>query len=218
MIGAFIGLGFAAFEDFLYSANSTANAFATDPVGNAVHMSLTRIAFSFVSHPLFSALVCCGFVYLIGTSAQPRKVGRGVAFVLAGMFFHFTWDDAGGLGFGNGLVTFAVMFGSVVLGFTVLNMAFRRAAPREHQFVRDILAPEVAAGTVTEDEIETVVDRSARKAYRKAAPNRRVRTARKHLRRAILDLTHDVARAKGDDTETVRHARAEVARFRADAH
>ncbi len=60
-------------------------------------MSLTRIAFSFASHPLFSALVCSGVVYLIGTAAQPRRVGRGIAFVRAGMFLHFTWDDAGGL-------------------------------------------------------------------------------------------------------------------------
>lgn len=217
IIGAFIGLGFAAFEDFLYAANSASSDFGTDPVGNAVQISFTRIAFSFASHPLFSALVCSGFVYLLGTAAQPRRVGRGLAFVAAGMFLHFTWDDAGGLGGGNGLATFGVMFASIVLGFTVLSIAFRRAAPREHQFVRDILAPEVEAGTVSAEEVEAVVDKKARKAYRKSAPSHRARRARKHLRRAVLDLTHDVAAAKGASTDTVRHARAEVTRIRATA-
>jgi len=214
VIGAFIGLGFAVFEDFLYASNATATAFGTDPVGNAVRMSFTRIAVSFVSHPLFSALVCSGVIYLLGTAAQPRRIGRGVAFVLAGMFLHFTWDDAGGLGGGNALGTFGVIFGSIVLGFTVLTIAFRMAAPREHEFVRDILAPEVEAGTVTQDELEAVLDRSARKAFRKSAPHRSARKARKHLRRTILDLTHDVADAQGADTDKVRHARAEVARLR----
>ena len=111
--------------------NSTATAFGTDPVGNAVQMSFTRIAVSFVSHPLFSALVCSGVVYLLGTAAQPRRIGRGIAFVLAGMFLHFTWDDAGGLGGGNGLATFGVMFASIVLGFTVLTHRLPpRRAPR----------------------------------------------------------------------------------------
>ncbi|SNS95403.1 PrsW family intramembrane metalloprotease [Rhodococcoides kyotonense] len=214
IIGAFIGLGFAVFEDFLYAANATAGQFGTDPVGNAVQMSFTRIAVSFVSHPLFSALVCAGALYLIGTKAQPRRVGLGLAFVATGMFLHFTWDDAGGIGGGNGLATFGAMFGSIVLGFTVLTIAFRRAAPREHQFVRDILAPEVEAGHLTAVEVDGVLAKKARKAFRKAAPDRRARRARKHLRRAVLDLAHDVARDKGADTDAVRHSRAEVERLR----
>jgi hypothetical protein len=70
---------------------------------------------------------------------------------------------------------------------------------------------------VSTDELDAVLDRRARKAFRKSAPNHRARRARKHLRRAILDLTHDVAGAKGADTEAVRHSRAEVVRLRAAA-
>jgi protease PrsW len=213
VIGAFIGLGFAAVEDWTYAVNSTAAAFGTDPVGNAVQVSFLRISASFVSHPLFSALVCSGVVYLIGTAAQPRRIGRGILFVLAGMVLHFAWDDAGG--FGNWAIVPLLL--SIVGGFWILSVAFRQAAPREHQFVRDILAAEVAAGTVTTDELDGVLDRKARKAFRKAAPSRRARRARKHLRRAILDLTHDVARARGADTETVLRGRQEVARLRATA-
>lgn len=217
IIGAFVGLGFAVFEDFLYAVNSTATAFGTDPVGNAVQISFTRIAVSFVSHPLFSALVCSGAIYLLGTAAQPRRIGRGIALVVAGMFLHFTWDDAAGLGNGNGLQTFAVMGGSIILAMVILRWAFRAAAPREHQFIRDILAPEVAAGVVSDAEIEAVVDKRQRKAYRKAAPNHHARRARKHLRHAVLDLTHDIASAHhgNADTGAVDQARAEVVRLRA---
>ena len=215
VIGAFIGLGFATFENFLYAANSTATAFGTDPAGNALRVTASRIAVSFVSHPLFSALVCCGAIYLIGTAAQPRQVGRGLAFVLLGMFFHFTWDDAVGLGGGNGLATFGVMAASAVLGLTVLSYAFRHAAVKEHQFVRDILAPEVEAGTVTPAELDAVLDRKARKQFKKSAPDRAARRARKHLRHVVLDLAHDVAASRGAASPAVDHARSEVARLRA---
>jgi RsiW-degrading membrane proteinase PrsW (M82 family) len=215
VIGAFIGLGFAAFEDFLYAVNSAGSAFGTDPVTHAVQISFTRFGVGFISHPLFSALVCSGAVYVIGTSAQPRRLVRGLLFILLGMFLHFTWDDAGGLGQGNGLLLLAVMILSATIGFTVLTIAFRMAAPREHQFVRDILAPEVDAGTLTAEEVDGVLDKKARKQFKKSAPNHKAKRARKHLRRAILDLTHDVAESGGADTDEVQHARAEVARLRA---
>jgi protease PrsW len=213
VIGAFIGLGFAAFEDFLYAANSTGNAFGTDPVGNAVQLSFTRFAVGFISHPLFSALVCCGVVYVIGTVAQQRRVGRGLFFIAAGMVLHFTWDDAGALG-GHGAAVFLVMVASAALGFTLLAVAFRAAAPREHDLVRDILAPEVREGTLSGAELEAVLDKKERKAFTRSAPNRRAKRERKHLRRAILDLTHAVAASRGSTDDDVAHARSEVARIR----
>ena len=178
---------------------------------------MTRIGVSFVSHPLFSALVCTGAIYLIGTVAQPRRIGRGLGFVLAGMFLHFTWDDAGGLGGGSGVQTIAVMAGSIVVAMVLLAIAFRAAAPHEHQFVREMLAPEVETGVISPDEVEAVVDKSAREKYRRSAPNHQTRRARKHLRHAILDLTHDIAQSGGARTDAVDHARAEVVRLRSGA-
>lgn len=217
VLGAFIGLGFAAFEDFLYAAQAAGTAFGTDPVGNALKVTAARFAVGFISHPLFSALVCSGAVYLIGTKAQPRRIGRGVGFVVAGMFLHFTWDDAAALG-GGGAGVLLVEVLSTVLGFTLLTVAFRRAAPREHQFVRDILAPEIAAGSLSTAELDAVLDKKARKHAKKSAPSHRAKKSRMHLRRAILDLTHDVAESRGVDTDTVQHARAEVDRLRAVAY
>ncbi|MFD7075269.1 PrsW family intramembrane metalloprotease [Nocardioides sp. NPDC059952] len=213
VLGAFIGLGFAAFEDFLYAANAVGSAFGTDPVQHAVQISFTRFAVGFVSHPLFSALVCSGAVYLIGTAAQPRRIARGLLFVAAGLFIHFTWDDAGGLG-GHGAGVFLVMALSTIAGFVLLTIAFRLAAPTEHQFVRDILAPEVEAGHVRADELDAALDRRARKAAKKAASGRKAKKAQKHLGQAIMDLAHDVARARGLETAEVEQGRAEVARLR----
>mgnify|MGYP006145972343 CR=1 FL=1 len=48
------------------------------------------------------------------------------ALVLAGMFLHFTWDDAGGLGGGNGVATFGVLLGTLSAYFPRLGMVLMR--------------------------------------------------------------------------------------------
>ncbi|GAA1102840.1 hypothetical protein GCM10009668_21830 [Nocardioides dubius] len=91
----------------------------------------------------------------------------------------------------------------------------RAVAPRPpSRRVRDILAPEVAAGVLSETEVEATLDKKAGKAYRKAAPNHHARKGRKHLRHAILDLTHAIGASRGAESDDVSHARAEVARIR----
>ena len=84
--------------------------------------------------------------------------------------------------------------------------------------MRDVLAPEIEAGTLSTDELDAVLDKGARKHARKTAPSHRAKKARHHLGRTILDLTHDVADAAGHDTAQVQHSRAEVARLRALAY
>lgn len=214
LIGAFIGLGFAVFENFLYAVNSTFSAFGVSPDTSVVDVSLLRIATSAVSHPLFSALVCSGFIYLIGTVAQPRRVGRGLFFVASGMFLHFMWDDASGLGGGNGLLMLLVLALSIVLALVVLSIAFRLALPVEAQFVRDILAPDVQSGLLTAADIEAVVDRRARKQFIRGGRHHKQRQARRHWRRAVLELAHEIASDKGADSARSAHARAEVVRLR----
>ena len=79
--------------------------------------------------------------------------------------------------------------------------------------MRAVLAPEVASGTLTAEELDTLAgDRRARKAYRTADPGHR------HQRRLVLeaarDLADELARSGGTDNERVRYARQEVARIR----
>ncbi|UTX52484.1 PrsW family intramembrane metalloprotease [Leucobacter aridicollis] len=214
LIGAFIGLGFAVFEDFLYAVNATFDAFGVNPDASVVNVSVLRIATSAVSHPLFSALVCSGVIYLIGTVAQPRRVVRGVVFVLAGMALHFVWDDAAGLAGGNGLSMLLVLFGATVVALIVLSIAFRLALPVEAQVLRDILAPEVESGVVTAPEVASVADRRARRRFIRSAHGHAQRRAHRHLRHAVLGLAHELASAHGAHTDSVERARAEVVRLR----
>ena len=215
LLGAFVGLGFMLGENVLYALTATHNNFGVDSTGSAVQITLVRVAASAISHPLYSALVCCGFVYLVGTVAQRRRIGLGLVLFLAGPALHFLWDAQGGFATIGGEPGVALgMFVPPALGFIALYLAFRSANPREHQFVRDILAPEVEAGTLTDEQVEAALNRKARKAYVRAGHGHRAKRARKHLRSAVLDLTRDIAEARGADTAAVMHSRGEVTRLR----
>lgn len=216
IIGAFIGLGFQVFEDVTYAFNGSVDNFGTDPVGGAVGTAWLRIATGFVSHPLYTALCCAGLVYLIGAVSQPRRVGRGLAFIAAGMFTHGLWDSVGAFA-GSASAVLLDLGGAAVFGLVVLWVAFKVARPVEHSFARDILAPEVEAGLLDPEQVEAALTRHARKAYVHGGADHHARRERKHLTHAVRDLVHELADAKGADSEGVVHARAEVARFRTPA-
>ena len=95
VLGAFIGLGFATFEDFLYAAKRRPAAFGTDPVGNAVHSRASPIAClrRRLAPDVQRARVHRPRSTCIGTPAQPRRVGRGLALVAAGVGIHLFWDS-----------------------------------------------------------------------------------------------------------------------------
>ncbi|HTW16628.1 MAG TPA: PrsW family intramembrane metalloprotease [Nocardioides sp.] len=218
LLGAFIGLGFQVFEDTLYAVNAAFANFGTDPVGGAVGTAELRVATGFLSHPLYSALCCAGLVYLIGTAAQPRRVGRGIALVAAGVLAHLTWDSV--VAFSNSAVaTFAVMLSSALIGLGMLWYAFKTAAPAQGRYVKAILAPEVSTGVVTDEEVEALLDRKSRKSYLHGAGghghDRQQRVRRKHTLEAIRDLVDELVHAKGAESTEVEHARADIARLRA---
>ena len=79
-----------------------------------------------------------------------------------------------------------------------LHYAIRWAGGREREFLRDIMAPEVEAGTLTTEELEAL---TARKPKRHS----------KHVQRAARDLAEDLARG---DEAAIQHSRAEIARLR----
>jgi RsiW-degrading membrane proteinase PrsW (M82 family) len=215
LLGAFIGLGFQVFEDTLYAVNAAFANFATDPVSGALGTVELRVATGFLSHPLYTALCCAGLVYLIGTPAQPRRIGRGLALLAAGILAHLTWDSV--IAFSNSaLATVTVMLSSAVIGLGMLWYAFKTAAPAQGDYVRAILAPEVHTGLVTETEVDALLDRKTRKAYlhQDGSDKHDVRR-RKHLLEATRDLVDELVHAKGADTTDVTHARDEVARFTA---
>jgi hypothetical protein len=82
---------------------------------------------------------------------------------------------------------------------------------------RDILAPEVADGVRTAEEVDALAGHKQRRTYLKAAAHRRDRRRRKHLLAGVLDLCTDLADADGASTTDVVASRADLARVRGEA-
>jgi RsiW-degrading membrane proteinase PrsW (M82 family) len=220
ILGAFVGLGFQALEDFVYSGRGAGGSFGSDQIGQSAHMLATRTFSDVVSHPLFTAVFGAGLIYLVGTRLQPRRVGRGLGLIVAAMLTHALWDSMIGLSSGSQVGSWLLMFGISVLGFTALWWAFEWATRQAQPYAAAVLAPEVAAGVVRQEEVDALAGRKARKAFIKAHSDddeRASKRARWHHRRviaAVLDLNADLAQGYGSDTPDVRHSRAEVTRVR----
>lgn len=213
IVGAFIGLGFQAFEDFLYDINGAQSSFGTHQVSNVTSEIVSRTISDVVSHPLFTALFCAGLTYLIGTAAQPRNIPRGVGLVLASVLSHGVWDSATALG-GRSAAPF-VLLATAVVSLLILWLAFRAASGPERGFARDVLGPEVASGVLTAEELDALTVQGKRRPFVKQAGKRKARRKRKHILRAALDLCHDLATSKGADTPEVAQARRDLGRLRA---
>ena len=111
-------------------------------------------------------------IYALGTVAQPRRLGRGLALMAAAVVIHGVWDSAAAIG--GQVFVYAVLLGTIVFSLVVLYVAIRWAGTRERAFMRDIMAPEVEAGTITEAELEALTGhRKERRRALKAGGRRR---------------------------------------------
>ncbi|TDW24515.1 PrsW family intramembrane metalloprotease [Kribbella kalugense] len=210
IIGAFIGLGFQVFEDLLYVYNGATQLYGVDQLGSSLRVFVTRGAAGIVSHALFSAIFCAGLMWVLGRSGE-RKVLRGVLTMLMAMFFHFAWDDMGGLAGGSWLIA-VLPFAIAVIELVALFYVLRHAARQERFWMRELLGPEVTAGVIDPALLDAVSGlRKDRKKYRKHLHSR---SKARHLLEAAGDLAEEIARAGGADSPGVAHARAELLRVR----
>lgn len=218
VVGAFVGLGFEIIEDILYSINSAADGFGADPVGASLHTVLLRLGTGFTSHILYSAIFGAGIVYIVGTPAQRRRIGLGIGLCATSMFLHFVWDSTVALAGGNGLITFALLAGSVVVSLLLVVAIFHLTVAGERSAIRDVLAPEVENGTLTEDELAAVSGswKQRRRFRRHGGIGDRRR--RGHRLQAAHDLADELAKAQAQDTDRVQFARSELARFAESQH
>lgn len=219
IVGAYVGLGFQVFEDMLYGQNSAYQNFGVDQIGSVVHTFFIRSATGVASHALYTALFAAGILYLVGTRAQPRRIGRGLLLIVAAPVVHGLWDSMLALGNGSNLTVSALMIVITVASIAMLLVALRWGAHRERGWLRDVLAPEVTNGTITELELTALTgDHSQRRKDRKAAIEGRAdgvsERRQKHVLAASLDLAHDLSESNGEDTEAVQHSRAEIRRLR----
>lgn len=218
VIGAFVGLGFEIIEDVLYSINSAGNHFGADPIGSSLHTVMLRLATGFSSHIVYSAIFGAGIVYLIGTKAQPRRLGLGLLLCLTSMTLHGTWDSTLALAGGNGIATSLLLAAGVILALVIVVRVFHVTVRGEQAAIRDVLAPEVADGTLTEDELTAVSGswKQRRRFRRHGGIGDRRR--RGHRLAAAHDLADELAAGGGQDTDGVRFARSELERFAGPRH
>jgi RsiW-degrading membrane proteinase PrsW (M82 family) len=209
IVGAFIGLGFQVFENWLYTVQGAADDLGSNQVATVAKTFLVRgIATGWYSHALYSALCCAGLVWLIGRPQEPRRVVRGTVLVLLAVAGHASLDAVGAIGLRWAVPT-AI---TVVLG---VFAAERWAARQERAWMRDLMAPEVGRGTITAVELHALAGshRDRRRFVRAAEHHHDHRHAR-HVIHAGTDLAEQIASAGGADTPGVEFARAEVLRLR----
>lgn len=133
------------------------------------------------------------------------------------MFVHFLWDDSTAVGTSllGGLGAFPVLGFASVLGIATVLKVARLASGTERTWMHDLLAPEVAAGVLTEDEVRALAgSRHAERTHLETIHGHHERKVARHVLEAAHDLAAAIATSGGPDTERARHARAEVTRLR----
>ena len=216
IIGAFAGLGFEILEDIFYALNSAPEEFGSHQLQTSLNTVLLRLATGFSAHILYSAIFGAGLVYLVGTVAQRRRPGRGLAFVLTAMLLHGLWDSTAAIGNGDGKITLGLIAGITLIAFAAVITVFNLTVGPERVTMRTVMAPEVETGTLTPDELDALSGGwRARRAYRRKAHGRKARRLRHHRLEAAHDLADQIAAAGGHETERVRFARTELARLNA---
>ena len=214
MVGAYVGLGFQILEDILYAQNSAFAEFGAHQSDAVLHTFLLRAVTGIPSHALYTALFGAGVIYALGTPAQPRRLARGIALMLSAMLIHGVWDSSAAIG--GPVFVGLILLATTLFSLLALLVAIRWAGRRERMFMREIMAPEVDAGTISEAELDALAgDRKARRAAVKTRAKGVSRRREKHVLRAARDLAADLAVAGGEDTPPVEYSRSEIARLRA---
>ncbi|GIF20919.1 RsiW-degrading membrane proteinase PrsW (M82 family) [Actinoplanes tereljensis] len=214
ILGAFAGLGFEIIEDISYGLNSASEQFGSDQLGTSLSTVGLRLLTGFSSHILYSAIAGAGIVYLVGTVAQRRRTGFGVALVLTAMVLHGAWHANVGLSGGHGPVILLLIIGEIVLGLAVVIWLFHHTVQPERAAMRAVMAPEADSGVITAEELDALSGGwKQRRAYRKSARGRAQRRARHHRLEAAHDLADQIAASAGSETDRVRFARDELARL-----
>ncbi|MGW0041250.1 PrsW family intramembrane metalloprotease [Rhodococcus sp. NPDC003348] len=216
IVGAFLGLGFQIAEDIVYALNSAGTQFGANQVAAAMSTVWLRMGVGVAAHILYSAVFCAGLVYLLGRPAEPRQVGRGLTLMATAMLLHGVWNSMAVLVQGNVALMIPAWAIVIVVALCIVVRVFRMTVPREREFMRDVLAPEVDHGVVTEPERDAMCgDHKARRAFRRSGATRRDRRRNGYVLESVADLADALATSHGRDTAAVEFARAEVGRIRA---
>lgn len=222
VLGAFLGLGFQIVEDISYIQTGAATGFGADQIGVTMLTYAMRISTGVAGHILFTAIFCTGLVYLLGLPEQPRRVGRGLLLIGTAMVIHGVWDSEGAIArallsdtTAAGVLTMVLMPLVPIAALIVCVLVFQSAVQVERAFMADMLAPEVARGVLTDEEVAAAAgDRKARRRYRRTGAGLGHRRRNRQVLDAVFDLAHELGQAGGHSTDRVQFARGEVQRLR----
>jgi len=219
VVGAFIGLGFQVWENVLYVYQGAQAQFGTNEPALSLQVIGVRSISGLASHALFSAIVCTGLFFAFGWGAERRRVGLGLGLVVVGMVCHGVWDSMGAIGaslFGADFPSTVLLPVFIAIEVAIVVRVARLASSTERTWMHDLLAPEVANGTLTAEEVAAVAtSRHQQRRYVKTVHGHHERKTTKHVLTAAHDLAEAIARAHGADTGAVTFARSEVSRLRA---
>ncbi|NJD28029.1 MAG: PrsW family intramembrane metalloprotease [Chloroflexi bacterium] len=179
--GALVGLGFAVVENMYYFFGHFIGAGGGSEIGGLIEGFFVRVIVGGpYTHVLWTAISGMGLAYFVTRLDVPRdrRLLIAVGLYLAGVGLHFLWNspilnDAllrGDPGPINWLI-WAAIKGLPFLVFVAFMV--RLATRHQQRWFRDALAPELAAGTVTAEEIEQLDDLRSRRAARKAVALRK---------------------------------------------
>jgi RsiW-degrading membrane proteinase PrsW (M82 family) len=211
VLGAFIGVAFQVVENVYYALGAAQTTFGSDNMAGVMSTLLERgILTGLFSHALFSALFCAGLVYLVGTPAEPRRVGRGLVLVVGTVVGHGLFDAvATHIGFTE------VLIGLNLLELVAIVVAFKMTVGRERGWLHDVLAPEVESGVITEDELTAATGtRRQRRKFVRSKDNGLGRRKARAVLVAAGDLADAIAASRATETDEVAFARSEIARLR----
>ncbi len=185
--GALIGFGFQAVENFTYGLNEIGITGGVDPVWSTFDVLWVRILLTgFGSHWAMSAVAGAGIGYLV--SAASRSAARR-GWVAAGclalaMGMHWLFDSPLLGGIAGSVVKPLLNFAVLMVVYLVVRRGFRARWA-------EVSAEEVAAGSLTPEEAQSLSRRRSRRRFARATPFGPERAARERLQRLQSGLLED---------------------------
>jgi protease PrsW len=205
ILGAFVGLGFQISEDISYAWIGAANSFGD--IHAAWSTIIVRTLASIPSHWMYTAIFGAGLVWFLGRPDVPARRGLGAGLMLTAMLMHGIWDASGALA-GSSIFGWIAPVAVFAVLINVFFWIYNNTQPIEREWMRELMAPEVAQGVVSTDELNALAGtRSTLKAFIRSQRN--PVTAQRVLA-AETNLAHQIAKDGGAETPAVQQARAAV--------
>jgi RsiW-degrading membrane proteinase PrsW (M82 family) len=209
ILGAFVGLGFQISEDISYAWIGAANSFGD--IGVAWSTIIARTLASIPSHWMYTGIFGAGLIWFIGRPEVPARRGLGAGLMLTAMLMHGLWDGSAAIA-GNSIFGWIVPLTVASVLISVFAWIYDNTEPIEREWMRELMAPEVALGVITPSELDALAGtRSTLRRYFSAQRN--PRKAQRVLA-AETELARQIARGDGAETAAVQQARAAVAQAR----